>query len=159
MQLKLAWLNCFLLILPLLAWNIFLGPKITDHRITSDAHSPKWLLFAENISAHSCLCLSLLIPLQIKDAWSKAGLGIYSIGTLVYFASWLPLIFAPLSAWSNSRCRSAGPTPDPLPVFSGHRSDRRRLAIWGFIGCVYILPYLARDPKSITEIPGFCQGF
>ncbi len=119
MQLKLTWLNCFLLILPLLAWNIFLGPKITDHRITSDAHSQKWLLLAENISAHSCLYLSLLIPLQIKDAWSKAGLGIYSIGTLVYFVAWLPLIFAPLSAWSNSRAGLLAPRLTPFLSFLG----------------------------------------
>jgi len=119
MTLKLAWLNCFLLILPLLAWNIFLGPKITDHRISSDAHSQKWLLLAENIGRILVFTFPLLIPLQIKDAWSKAGLGIYIIGTLVYFAAWLPLIFAPLSAWSSSRAGLLAPRLTPFLSFLG----------------------------------------
>jgi hypothetical protein len=44
MKLELQWLNGFWLILPLLGWNLILGPRITDPRVTSDAHSPKWLL-------------------------------------------------------------------------------------------------------------------
>lgn len=119
MNIKLAWLNCFLLILPLLAWNIFLGPKITDQRITSDAHSTKGLLFSENAARILVFALPLLIPLQIKDAWSKAGLGIYILGTLVYFASWLPLIFAPLSAWSNSSAGLLAPRLTPFLSFLG----------------------------------------
>jgi hypothetical protein len=119
MPLKLTWLNCFLLILPLLAWNIFLGPKITDLRITSDDHSTKGLLFAENTARILVFAFPLLIPLQIKDAWSKAGLGVYIIGTLVYFASWLPLIFAPRSAWSSSTAGLLAPRLTPLLSFLG----------------------------------------
>ena len=33
MQLKLTWLNCFWLILPLLAWNLWLGSRITNARV------------------------------------------------------------------------------------------------------------------------------
>ena len=119
MQLKLVWLNCFWLILPLLSWNLLLGSRITDPRITSDAHSPKGLLIAENVARVLIFAFPLLILLQVQDAWSKPGLGVYLIGTLVYFAAWLPLIFAPHSAWSNSTAGLLAPRLTPFLSFLG----------------------------------------
>jgi hypothetical protein len=119
MQLKLAWLNCFLLVLPLLAWNIFLRPKITDQRITSDAHSQKWLLLAENVARILVFALPIFLPLEVKNAWSKAGLAVYILGTLIYFTSWLPLILAPHSAWSNSPNGLLAPRLTPFLSFLG----------------------------------------
>jgi hypothetical protein len=112
-------LNCFLLILPLLAWNIFLGPKITDPRVTSDAHSPRWLLIAETVTRILVFAFPLLLPLNIKDAWTRAGLVIYLLGTLVYFASWLPLLYAHGSAWSNSLIGLLAPRLTPFLPFLG----------------------------------------
>jgi hypothetical protein len=98
MKMELSVANCFWLILPLLAWNIILGPRVRDTRITSDAHSPKWLLMAENAARILVFGLPLLMPLPRGADWrailTKAG--------LVYFATWLPLLSAPASAWSNS---------------------------------------------------------
>jgi hypothetical protein len=119
MQFKLAWLNCFWLIVPLLIWNLIYGPKLTDPRITSDAHSPAWLLIAENIGRIGVFILPLLIPLQLKEPMSKIGLGIYITGTLIYFASWLPLLFAPSSAWSNSPPGLLAPALTPFLAFLG----------------------------------------
>ena len=45
-----------------------------------------------------------LLPLSWQDQRSRAGLAL-SLGILVYFASWLPLISRPDAAWSR---RSAG---------------------------------------------------
>ncbi len=119
MQFKFAWLNCFWLILPLLAWNLVYGPKITDPRITSDAHSPVWLLILENITRIVVFILPLLLPLQLKEPWNRVGLTVYIIGVLVYFASWLPLLFAPGSAWSNSVPGLFAPRLTPLLFFIG----------------------------------------
>jgi hypothetical protein len=118
-QFKLTWLNCFWLILPLLIWNLVYGPKLTDPRITSDAHSPAWLLVAENITRIGVFILPLLVPLQLKEPLSKSGLAVYIIGTLIYFASWLPLLFAPDSAWSNSNPGLLAPRLTPLLCFLG----------------------------------------
>jgi hypothetical protein len=105
-KLELSLANCFWLILPLLAWNVVFGPRITQAAITSDAHSPKWLLIAENIARILVFGLPLLMPLPRGADWqanlTKAGLLIYIPGTLIYFAAWLPLLLAPASAWSNS---------------------------------------------------------
>ncbi|MFH2102643.1 MAG: hypothetical protein ABIJ39_04725 [Chloroflexota bacterium] len=113
-QLKLTWLSCFLLILPLLAWNLVLGPRISDPGVISDAHSPGWLLVAENLTRILVFALPLLLPLPVKDTWSKAGLIVYIARTLVYFASWLPLLLAPGSAWSNSTLGLLAPRLTPF---------------------------------------------
>jgi hypothetical protein len=63
--------------------------------------------------------LPLLLPLQQKDITSKAGLWIYIIGTLIYFASWLPFLFAPQSAWSNSTPGLLAPRLTPFLPFLG----------------------------------------
>ena len=123
MKFELRWLNCFLLILPLLAWNIFLGPKISDPRITSDAHSPQWLLIAENVARIVVFALPLLMPLPRGEEWQsvlpRVGLIVYLLGTLVYFASWLPLLLAPASAWSNSLPGLLAPRLTPFLSFLG----------------------------------------
>jgi len=119
MQFKLAWLNCFWLIVPLLVWNIIYGPKLIDPRITSDANSPGWLLIAENITRVAVFILPLLIPLQITQPLNKAGWAIYIAGTLIYFASWLPLLYAPDSTWSNSPLGLLAPALTPFLCFLG----------------------------------------
>jgi hypothetical protein len=119
MSLRLTWLNCLWLMLPLMAWNILLGPRIQDARITSDAHLPAWLLLAENISRILTFALPLLLPLLWRTPWNKGGLVLYGIGTLLYFASWLPYLFAPNSAWSNSAAGLLAPRLTPLLPFLG----------------------------------------
>src|SRR5512138_1013628 len=91
----LTWRNCFWLMVPLLIWNLIYAPKITDPRITSDAGSPGWLLILENAARITVFMLPLFLPLQFKDSLSKVGWVGYILGTLIYFASWLPLLFAP----------------------------------------------------------------
>jgi hypothetical protein len=122
-QFKLAWLNCFWLIVPLLIWNLVYGPKLTDPRIASDANSPAWLLIAENITRMAVFILPLLMPLPHVADWQsalpKAGLAIYFAGTLIYFASWLPLLYAPGSAWSNSPPGLLAPALTPFLCFLG----------------------------------------
>jgi hypothetical protein len=123
MKLELTWLNCLWLMLPLLAFNLVLGPRITDPRVTSDAHSPQWLLIAENGTRILVFALPLLIPLphgtDLQSALPKVGLAIYIIGTLVYFCSWLPLQLAPASIWSNSPACLLAPRLTPYLSFLG----------------------------------------
>ena len=119
MKLELLWLNCLWLILPLIVWNLFLGPKLNDPRITSDGNSPKGLLIAENITRMAVFALPLFIPLTLNTPLRKAGLIIYLGGTLVYFASWMPLLLAPNSTWSNSSLGLLAPRLTPLLVFLG----------------------------------------
>ena len=119
MRLAFRPLGAYLLVLPLLAWNLVLGPSLVDPRLTSDAHSPAWLLAAEGITRILCFAFPLLLPLQGRHPRHKAGWAIYALGTLVYFASWLPLIWAPASAWSNAAAGLLAPRLTPFLPFLG----------------------------------------
>ncbi len=137
MKIEFRLLNCFLLMLPLLIWNVVLSPRIMDSRITSDAHSPAWLLIAENITRTVIFVLPLLFPLQLKDFSSRAGLITYIVGTLIYFASWLPLLFAPGSAWSNSILGLLAPRLTPFLPFLGIAMIERSLP-YGILAAVFV---------------------
>jgi hypothetical protein len=119
LKIKIQWLNCLWLLVPLLAWNIILAPKITMEQVISDAHSPIWLLTAENITRVIVFAFPLLLPLRIQNRMSKTGLVIYLAGTLIYFASWIPIIWAPDSVWSQSAVGLLAPRLTPLLSFLG----------------------------------------
>jgi hypothetical protein len=123
MSLKFHPVNCFWLILPLAIWNVLLGPGIADPHITSDANSPQWLLSVENITRIAVFALPLLMPLPRGKEWQsslvKAGLIIYIAGMVIYFASWMPLLLAPDSAWSNSSSGWLAPRLTPFLCFLG----------------------------------------
>ena len=123
MKMELTLLNCFWLMLPLLAWNLILGPRMNNPRVTSDAHSPQWLLIAENLSRILVLALPVLIPLPRGSDWlstlPKAGMAVYIIGALVYFCSWLPLLLTPASIWSNNPAGLLAPRLTPYLSFLG----------------------------------------
>ncbi len=119
MNLEISLLNGFLLILPLLAWNLALGRRITQEAITSDAYSPKWLLIAENLTRILVFAFPLLLPLRLAAVWNQVGLGVYILGTLIYFASWLPLLRRPESGWSYSPAGLLAPRLTPFLSFLG----------------------------------------
>lgn len=119
MKLELRWLNCLWLMAPLLAWNIILGPQITLDQVISDANSPTWLLAAENVTRIVVFAFPLLLPLRIQDNVSKTGLAIYLGGTLLYFVTWIPLIWMPDSFWSQSVAGLLAPRLTPLLPFLG----------------------------------------
>lgn len=119
LKLEIRWLNCLWLMIPLLVWNIILGPKITLENVISDTHSPTWLLMAENTTRLLVFAFPLLLPLQVQEGFGKTGLTIYLAGTLIYFASWFPLIWMPGSAWSQSAIGLLAPRITPLLPFIG----------------------------------------
>ena len=56
----------------------------------------------ENILRIIAFSLPLLMPLTIKNAGQKIGLGIYLAGLAIYFLSWTMQIYYPVSTWSSS---------------------------------------------------------
>lgn len=119
MKFELRWLNCFWLMIPLLAWNIVLAPRITLDKIVSDSNSPAWILAAEHITRIIVFAFPLLLPLRFGDAMSKTGLAVFIIGSLIYFASWIPLIWIPGSSWSQGAAGLLAPRLTPLLSFLG----------------------------------------
>ena len=75
---------------------------------------PTGLAYGENISRVAVFILTLLMPISISTFTQKAGFLIYLVGLLVYFASWLILIYYPLSGWSMSMIGFMAPSYTPL---------------------------------------------
>jgi hypothetical protein len=149
MKLEIRLLNCLWLMLPLLIWNIVLGPKLNDPRLTSDANSLTWQLLAENGMRILVFALPLLIPLQLRDGMSKAGLLVYVLGTLVYFASWLPLLSAPQSAWSQSTVGILAPFITPLAVFWGIALIGHSWG-YGLVSTVFIILHIWHGIQNVS---------
>lgn len=114
-------LNCFLLTLPIMIWNIVLTkqlPKDFQPEIFwKDV--PVFLTYGENISRTLVFMLTLLMPLSILTNTQKKGLFLYVAGTVIYFASWLLLIYFPDSRWSNSIFGFMAPAYSPLLWLTG----------------------------------------
>lgn len=150
MKLELHLLNCFWLMLPLLAWNLILGPKISDPRITSDDHSPKGLLIAENVMRMVVFALPLLISIRLGDSTRTAGMILYVVGTLVYFISWLPLILAPKPTWSNTTNGLLAPRITPLFAFLGIALIGRSW-LYGLLAVLFIALHLWHGIQNIKK--------
>lgn len=137
MKLAWTWTNCFWLILPLLAWNLLFGAKITQDQITSDAHSPAWLLGLENVFRLATFILPLCLSMKWDGRQGKIGMTIYMIGTLIYFASWLPLMYAPQGAWSQSIMGLFAPRLTPLVALLGVALIARSWP-YGWVSTIFI---------------------
>ena len=61
----------------------------------------------------------LLLPLRWRDQQSRAGLAVYALGLLIYCAAWLPLIYLPEAAWSQSAAGLLAPAYTPLIWLAG----------------------------------------
>lgn len=149
MKLEIQLLNCMWLMLPLLVWNIFLGPKLVDPRLTSDANTAAWQLYAENGVRILVFALPLFIPLQLQDMMSKIGFIVYIIGMLVYSASWLPLMLAPQSTWSQSAAGALAPFITPLFVFGGIALIGHSL-LYGVISTLFIILHTGHGIQNLS---------
>ena len=116
MNIKKYLLNCFLLTLPIMAWNMLLTNRLPE-AFQPDIFwkdIPAFLTWGENISRALVFMFTLLMPLRMVTPRQKGGLFLYIAGTLIYFASWLVLIYLPDSAWSNSIFGFMAPAYTPL---------------------------------------------
>jgi len=107
--------SCFLLLVPLLLWNVFLWsrlPPAFQKDIWDDI--PKPLSFVESGVRIVVFLFSLLLFLEIRTILQVVGLVIYGIGVLVYFASWILQIRQPESRWSRGLLGFCAPAYTPI---------------------------------------------
>jgi hypothetical protein len=96
--------NCFLLLLPVLLWNIAFTSKLPKGYTSKEIwdNVPFWLNTTENILRAIVFLLPLLLTFSLQAKTQKIGFGLYLVGLLIYFASWLMQIISPNSNWSTS---------------------------------------------------------
>lgn len=108
--------NCFLLTLPILVWNIVLTNKLPKD-FQPDIFWKEisaFLTYGENISRIAVFMLTLLIPLSVSTITQKRGLFLYVVGTILYFSSWIALIYFPDTSWSHSALGFMAPAYTPI---------------------------------------------
>jgi hypothetical protein len=114
-------LNCFILLIPILLWNILLAASLpigySMEVFWEDI--PPIIGTTENILRIIIFSLPFLMPLTIKTPGQKFGLGIYLAGVAVYFLSWMMQIYYPNSAWSNSLPGFLAPAYTTIIWFTG----------------------------------------
>jgi hypothetical protein len=116
---KLQLLNCFWLLIPIFVWNAIFASRLSQEGFKSDAGVPKPVLAAEQVLRIAVFIGPLLLPLRWQDPRSQAGLLLFAEGLLIYFASWLLLIYRPESAWSTSAAGLLAPAYTPLIWLAG----------------------------------------
>jgi hypothetical protein len=116
---KLQLLNCFWLLIPIFVWNAIFASRLSQEGFKSDAGVPKPVLAAEQVLRIAVFIGPLFLPLRWQDPRSQAGLLLFSEGLLIYFASWLLLIYRPESTWSTSAAGLLAPAYTPLIWLAG----------------------------------------
>lgn len=113
--------NGFIFFIPILLLNIALTKKLPAPFGTQafDANIPKVILFGEGIFRMIFLAMSLIISINIVTVFGRGGFKVFSVGVLLYFASWVALIFFPKSKWSKSVIGFSAPAYSPIIWLTG----------------------------------------
>ena len=109
-------LNCALLLLPIMAWNIAFANKLPRLYAADifEKDIPTFITLGENIFRLIIFILPLLMPIRTETPIQKIGLTLYFTGTIIYFLSWLAQMYIPQSTWSLSLFGSLAPAYTPL---------------------------------------------
>ena len=105
-MLRLQVLNCFLLTVPVLLWNVFFTRKLPQG-YSSDARVPRTMLTLEHALRVLVFGLAALLPIRTEDPYGRAGLILYAGGVLIYFASWAMQMYFRDTPWSQSPISSS----------------------------------------------------
>jgi hypothetical protein len=108
--------SCFLLLIPILLWNILLAEHLPDafqaEIFWKDI--PPFISYGENICRITVMIFPLFMILSLKSKRQRAGFFLYLIGTLLYGLSWLAIIIYPDSDWSQHVVGFTAPAFTPL---------------------------------------------
>jgi hypothetical protein len=116
---RLHLVSCFWLLIPIFVWNAVFTSRLPQPGFKSDAGVPRRVLVAEQVLRIVVFIWPLFLPLRWGDPLSRAGLILFVEGLLLYFASWLPLIYRAETAWSRSAAGLLAPACTPLLWLAG----------------------------------------
>ncbi len=125
-------LSCGLLLIPAIVWNITLAGSLPPSFAPAEfwRNIPVPLALTENSLRLAVFVLPFLMPLDLEAASRIRALFVFTVGTFLYFASWLALIQFPSSAWSATALGFAAPAYTPALWLLGIALYGRRL-FWG----------------------------
>lgn len=114
--------NCFWLMVPVLAFNLLFAHALPSAFQPESfwRDIPLGISVPENVLRGLVFALPLLMPLSLPGASARApGIVMYSIGLLLYVASWTALIRSPTGPWSTNAVGFMAPAWTPLFGFVG----------------------------------------
>lgn len=108
--------NGYIALLPIFIWNIFLTSKLPPafNPTSFNTDIPFVIIAGENIFRSIIFLLPLFFRLNISSSLERKGVITFSLGVALYFTSWLLLIYAPNSGWSNSVLGFTAPAYTPI---------------------------------------------
>lgn len=102
--------------LPSIIWNLLLTSKLPYNfqpEVFWDK-VPTFISIGESVSRVIVFLLAAVMVFSLNTKIQRAGLVLYIIGVVVYFISWLSLIYLPNSEWSTSVLGFMAPAYTPL---------------------------------------------
>lgn len=108
--------NGIWLTIPILLWNIIFASRLPAAFLPDIfwRDIPTMIQIGENVLRILIFAMPLFFSVNLKTKMQRYGLVWYVGGTAVYFSSWLPLLFAPESGWSQSMIGFMAPAYTPL---------------------------------------------
>lgn len=108
--------NCFVLLIPILIWNLIFFRKLPEALKESKPQPPVSKIFdiAETLFRIIVFSMTLFMKLELATLLQKAGLLLYVFGVLLYFISWVPLIGNRSNRWCDSYIGLLAPSFTPV---------------------------------------------
>jgi hypothetical protein len=137
-------MNLFILLIPVLIFNAIFTRYLPRGYQNFDENTPAWIAVPEKLLRLPVFLFPMVMKLQLSSPSQKFGLGLYVMGTLVYFIAWGAQIRLPLSSWSSSMAGFMAPAFTPALFLTGI----------GLIGDTLILPSVSYTPWIYMGLSG-----
>lgn len=106
--------SCFLLLIPIFIWNLIFTSKLTEVGYMATSIKLKKLEWFENILRVFVFTLPVFMRFDISSTDFIKHINLYAIGVVIYFISWLMIIYFPNSYWSTSMIGLLAPAYTPI---------------------------------------------
>ncbi|MCP4132838.1 MAG: hypothetical protein GY754_17870 [bacterium] len=146
----LVLLNCFIIIIPILIWNAVFASKLPEYMKQEVAGISRFVLIAEHVFRVPVFMFPLLIPLTHNTSLSQWGLMLASAGTIIYFLSWIPLLYFSRSEWTKKLFIRVAPAYTPLLPLAGIALIGHSW-IYGIVCCIFILIHVYHETYRFTH--------
>ncbi len=108
--------NGFILFIPIFLWNLIfikkLPPVFEDK--TFDKNIPKIILVGETFFRVIVFLMPIMTEIDYSKIAGNIGFYIFIVGVVIYFLTWLLLMYYPNSKWSKSLIGFCGPGYTPI---------------------------------------------
>ncbi len=108
--------NCFWLLIPILLWNLLFAAELPKYYQPEIFWKdiPQFIGTTENIFRIIIMVIPAFLVFSVETKSQHIGLWMYVIGAILYYLSWLILMYYPESNWSQSAIGFMAPAFTPI---------------------------------------------